>query len=855
MHAPDIRNAALAGDESVAPGNEKATRDNRVALSQLDAGLRLIELGLPIIPVGRGKTPEDVIRWRNGSQDYVTDRMTSEQWSGWASKSNVHGVAVVGSEVYRTVIFDIETPGMSEPMIQAALQLLPGSCQQSTLSGGRHAYVIVEDDYPTFGPGEHKLAQHPPREGETEAILLAEVRAHKQYAVIVGPGRPPLPEDFEPARISRAEFDKVRAMIAEAGTFTPKKRERTPYAAGDGSGGGTGSIISDAVAQGSLSPLAVLPDGWEVVGSDQEGRTYIKRPGGTSETSGNVLRSSVVIHSTSVDWTEPGESITPAECLARSRFGGNFRSAMQWVEQMALDLVDEGTVPEDQSWADAGDVLEAVRRTLPSGLPEYGGASATAPPLPDVPTITVENAKATFRHWLGDSYDTDAMLACASIAACLHLDGDTPWLLVVSGSGFTKTETVSALAGMGAHITSTITSEGALLSATSRRERTRNATGGLLRTVGEAGVLVIKDVTSILSMGRELRASVLAALREVADGYWERNVGTDGGQTLTWEGRCITVGAVTTSWDKHYQVVAEMGDRFLLVRMDSNNADSRDSAGRQSLRMTSREKNMRAELRAAVAGLLAGMDRHREDDPTEVEETLLVEVADLVARCRTAVERDYQGKPEWAHALEAPTRLAKYLWQMVRGALAIGVGREEALRLAVRVAGDSMPQVRLDVLLMVQEVPDQTSWQYAKLLQLPRTTVDRTLQELHLLGAVEVAVSEEVSTKADGTEKRDPWRYSISEQIDENVLDLLGNRKKERPEKSVGPQPHIDSECQGGSEKGSLRPPTDTTGRSRYASLTHTATDCSGCGGPLDPIHYRLGHHPVVCAPSQEQPF
>lgn len=532
--------------------------------------------------------------------------------------------------------------------------------------------------------------------------------------------------------------------------------------------------------------------------------------------------------------------------LCREGIGGERREpdsvAGKW--RWAITLTEQKTDDE-------------VSRELGDHIHEPSNAGSL--PLPDAERVTVAEAKATFTRWLGASYDTDAMLACASIAACLYLDGDTPWLLVVSGSGFTKTETVSALAGMGAHITSTITSEGALLSATSRRERSPNATGGLLRTVGDAGVLVIKDVTSILSMGRELRASVLAALREVADGLWERNVGTDGGQTLTWSGRCVTVGAVTTAWDKHYQVVAEMGDRFLLVRMDSNNADSRGSAGRQSLRMTSRETDMRGELRGAIAGLLAGMDAERCDALTDAEEDLLVSVADHVARCRTAVERDYQGKPEWAHALEAPTRLAKYLWQMVRGALAIGVGRDEALRLAVRVAGDSMPQVRLDVLLKVQEVPEQTSWQYAKLLQLPRTTVDRTLQELHLLGAVEVSVSEEVDA-ASG--KRKPWVYSVSGQIDESVLDLLADRKKKRPEKSVGPLPQSECVPEGDSEEVGLCPPTDTSGRSAHIG-SHSAMACSGCGEPLDAIHHDLGYHPFVCAPaasgvadgSPERPF
>ena len=149
-----------------------------------------------------------------------------------------------------------------------------------------------------------------------------------------------------------------------------------------------------------------------------------------------------------------------------------------------------------------------------------------------------------------------------------RLSGDPLWLLLIGGPGAAKTETVQAGAGAGAYVTSTIASEGALLSATSSKSRSKTATGGLLRKIGDHGVLVIKDVTSIISANREIRGQVLAAIREVYDGRWERNVGTDGGQTLTWTGRIIIVGAVTTAWDTAHSVVASMGDRFVCLRID-----------------------------------------------------------------------------------------------------------------------------------------------------------------------------------------------------------------------------------------------------------------------------------------------
>jgi hypothetical protein len=49
---------------------------------------------------------------------------------------------------------------------------------------------------------------------------------------------------------------------------------------------------------------------------------------------------------------------------------------------------------------------------------------------------------------------------------------------------------------------------------------------------------------------------------------------------------------------------------------------------------------------------------------------LLLDLADLVTLARTAVERDPRGEVISAHMPEAPTRLAKMLAQVMRGALA-----------------------------------------------------------------------------------------------------------------------------------------------------------------------------------------
>ncbi len=254
-------------------------------------------------------------------------------------------------------------------------------------------------------------------------------------------------------------------------------------------------------------------------------------------------------------------------------------------------------------------------------------------------------------------------------------------------------------------ITSSISSDAALLSATPKHERAKDASGGLLRRVGSRGVLAIKDVTSILSMNRDLRAKVIAALREVYDGRWCRDVGTDGGRRIEWEGRIAVIGAVTTAWDTAHSVISAMGDRFVLIRMDST--QGRTAAGRKAIGNTGSEPQMRAELADAVAGVIAGMNT-KPITITSDEVEILLAAADLVTLARTAVEFDYRGDVIDSHAPEMPTRFAKQLNQIVRGAVAVGMDGADAMRLAIRCARDSMPPLRLAIIEDLAEHPNSS---------------------------------------------------------------------------------------------------------------------------------------------------
>jgi hypothetical protein len=139
-----------------------------------------------------------------------------------------------------------------------------------------------------------------------------------------------------------------------------------------------------------------------------------------------------------------------------------------------------------------------------------------------------------------------------------------------------------------------------------------------------------------------------------------------------------------------------------------------------------------------------------------------VAAASLVTLARTGVDFDYGGNVIDAHAPEMPTRFAKQLTQIVRGGVAIGLERGEALRLAIRCARDSMPPLRLAIVDDVGKRPGSTPTDVRRRLNKPWTTIDRQMQALHMLGVLDVDEAEEIGVTGKPTTR---WYYSLAEGI------------------------------------------------------------------------------------------
>jgi hypothetical protein len=424
-------------------------------------------------------------------------------------------------------------------------------------------------------------------------------------------------------------------------------------------------------------------------------------------------------------------------------------------------LMNGSAAPRDQRWQERYDNLPrqvdsiqekiareqaAATATLP--MPGMGiGAPPPPPPPPPsspgtgpapspgapAPGSPLEDTLKVFREWLLLDNDTPVLAMLGVVSANL-LPGDAIWLGIIAPPSSAKTEMLITLANIPhTEMVGTLSVAG-LLSGTPRRQQAAGARGGLLQKIGAFGFLVLKDFGSVLSLRPEAKAELLAALREVYDGKWTRVIGADGGRTLQWSGKIGLLFGCTRVYDSYYGVIAELGDRFLLCRMEPDNKQFL-----HAIRHANRATQMRARLVQAVTDLFATpLPLPRDISDREIK--WLNDILQVAVRLRGAVKRDYRTRElEDVYGAEGAARLGKALERVLSGLDCLGVQRSKARRVIRVIAFDSVPPNRLSVYRYLKGLkgkPANTTT-VAKAVKLPTTTARRALEEVVAYGLAE----------------------------------------------------------------------------------------------------------------------
>jgi hypothetical protein len=440
------------------------------------------------------------------------------------------------------------------------------------------------------------------------------------------------------------------------------------------------------------------------------------------------------------------------EAIAKSAKDGEWRGRVTDAKSAVQRFKENKSVPGIPRMREIydGAVVDAVIEWLEVERDNQQPPQRATKVEKDVKPRTVDQVLKVFKRWLVLEDSTPIYAMLGTIAAN-RLPGDPVWLGLIAPPSSAKTELLNATSQLPFVVSAATLTQGALLSGVPKKQFDRRATGGLLRQIGEFGVLVLKDFGSILSMRPDAKNEILAALREIYDGAWTRLLGTDGGKALTWEGKMGMLFGATGVIDQHYGVIGAMGDRFLLCRLTPSTNGQFERALKHSGAAT---KTMRNELSDAVAGLFA-CDLPEPRKLSDDEMRRLDRIVTLVVRLRGAVHRDrFTREIEIVLGAEGTARLGLTLERLLAGLDTLGVEREVAFDVVKSIAMDSVPPLRREAYEFLRfDCPKctATTLEVAKALHLSTTAARRTLEDLAAYGVVRRL------PKSDTGKRSDQW--------------------------------------------------------------------------------------------------
>ncbi len=333
--------------------------------------------------------------------------------------------------------------------------------------------------------------------------------------------------------------------------------------------------------------------------------------------------------------------------------------------------------------------------------------------------------------WMPDHGMVEIVLGTV---AANRLPGDPVWAWLVGPPASGKSETLASISRLPEVHRVSVFTEAGLLSGSPGEK----GTGGLLREVGDQGLLVFNDLSVLLGEHGSMRPRIFALMRELFDGELTRQLGTEGGQRFRWRGKIGLLGAVTEAVD--VLDIGLMGERIAYFRLPSIDVQEERQTGLFALENVGRQQEMRATIAETVERFFAGLVLPAEIAlPDVAGQDRLVDLATIGTRCRSSVVRDsYRREIDLVPQPERVPRLLAQLAQLRAGLLAIGVAPDEAWRLLAKVAIDGMTGGRRRVLdTLTGRALDRSTSAVAGYARLPETTARRHLQDLTAIDVVE----------------------------------------------------------------------------------------------------------------------
>lgn len=376
---------------------------------------------------------------------------------------------------------------------------------------------------------------------------------------------------------------------------------------------------------------------------------------------------------------------------------------------------------------------------------ERAEKSAAAPPAKPIlepiqipPTEQREQQWQAIKHHLLTNFlrpDIEAGRVLLATVASHRLAAYPPsWAMAIAPPGSLKTELLEALDGLpDVHLIDEFTAN-TFISGKLQDDphEERKVPASLLHRIGDTGIIIIPDLSTITEIDPKVRGKILSQLRRVYDGHLRREFGSDENmEEREWKGRITVLAGATPDVDRHQKVFAGLGDRFTRIRWP------RAGGAEAALMAMEKDRQVSEILKKQLQEFLLPILSWPELKAPTFPRPLLVRLAhlsELVALARTYVPRNgHDREIDGSAEAESNTRLPQELIQIGRGWATLmnrAEVNEEDFALIRRAAWDTIPPLRRKVLEALQ------AKQSPYTLSLPRVMVSRALEELQIVGLV-----------------------------------------------------------------------------------------------------------------------
>lgn len=329
-------------------------------------------------------------------------------------------------------------------------------------------------------------------------------------------------------------------------------------------------------------------------------------------------------------------------------------------------------------------------------------------------------------------------------------EGDPIWVIFIGPSSGGKTEFLSSLFDVDAVRQLSILTQNTFLSGLERRD-TGNTS--LLQRYPNP-IFVMQDLGAIISKRNDDQREIMGQLREIYNGYLVKSTGM--GKDISWKGKVTLLVASTSSVDDSLGTVVnqQLGERFLSYRIrqpsriTSTEASLSGSDTKAAARDTRREV-----VKEFIQGRLGGKCR----PVSKSVKAALPALADFAALARSDVPRDPHYNVTRLPMPEYGGRLVVQLNRLGES-LPLIDHDIDIWPVLYKVATDSIPPTRWGIIkiLLAAGIKGRTLNVITDEINLPKTTVWRTLQDLSILGII-------VGIAGNGLDESVKWQLLVDE--------------------------------------------------------------------------------------------